>query len=342
MAGLIQIDSEALIEACKSIEDHLAMIKTLTQGIATQREHSGYFQGDVDYQDVQNNVDEILECLEDNRFRLAVDIKILRTFAWIMKFVGSDKGGWEPPELNINITTQGKEPKQKHPRSRRKKEGVKGGHPVPGGGIGGQGGPSGAGGGSGSGGSGGTAFGGGSGSATGGSGSAGGAGGSGGGSGSGTGFGSGFGGGGAMPSGFGLGSVGGLGNIAGALSNASTGLGANSFTGLASALPHGLGSNLSGGIANTPTQPIATGAVGTASGVGGFGISSVASVIGPAAAALGGAAAVAFGAVGAAALINAAAGSPGLLANAKATYPPFRTVLKKMKKAARKQGASHG
>lgn len=99
---------------------------------------------------------------------------------------------------------------------------------------------------------------------------------------------------------------------------------------------------MSGGIFNTLAQPITAVATGAAAAFTGFGIPAIAAIIGPAAMALGCAAAVAFGAVAVAALINAAAGSPGLLANAKAVYPPFRTVVKLMRRASKKQGGAHG
>lgn len=357
------------------------MIKALTGEIANQREHSGYFQGDADYQSIQNAVQEILDCLEHNRIRLTVDIKIMKTFAWIMRHEASDqenrKGySFDSSDGSSRQGTSKPARKQSH-RTRGSGSAIGGGSSVNGTVTGFQS-ASGAGGagmtamgvaagavgasaayasiasGNGSAGSSGIGA-----SAGYGSGSSKGSGigtgssirssgaspvasGVGSTAGSGSGAGNGFGSGGAMPASFGFGSVDSLGSIATAIAKAPASVASSGGTGLASVFPQGLGSVLSGGIFNTLAQPITAVATGAAAAFTGFGIPAIAAIIGPAAMALGCAAAVAFGAVAVAALINAAAGSPGLLANAKAVYPPFRTVVKLMRRASKKQGGAHG
>lgn len=106
--SLININADAVVEACNQILESIESIKSLSEKMSKYVDSSGYFEGDEEFEQIKGSIDSISDNVKKNYTRLKVDVKILRTFAWWMKtdVTEPQPGGSEPdPEpWNINIT----------------------------------------------------------------------------------------------------------------------------------------------------------------------------------------------------------------------------------------------
>lgn len=106
--SLININADAVVEACDQILESIEDIKSLSEKMSKYVDSSGYLEGDEESEQIKGSIDTISDNVKKKYTRLKADVKILRTFAWFMKRDATDQPseGSEPDlnPVNINIT----------------------------------------------------------------------------------------------------------------------------------------------------------------------------------------------------------------------------------------------